>query len=53
MAAATPAAIKTLHAVGLVVNVDDTGQLAQLKQIGAPLELYALPGSQVLPNSLP
>lgn len=37
--------LNTLHAVGLVVNVDNAGQLAQLKQIGAPLELYALPGS--------
>ncbi len=37
--------LNTLHAVGLVVNVNTGGQLAQLKQIAAPLELYALPGS--------
>ncbi len=37
--------LNTLHAVGLVVNVDTAEQLAELKQLGNPLELYALPGT--------
>ncbi len=37
--------LETLHALGLVVNVEDTQQLTQLRQLATPLELHALPGS--------
>jgi integrating conjugative element protein (TIGR03765 family) len=39
--------LNTLHAVGLVVNVETAEQLAQLKQQAAPLELVALSGSEL------
>jgi integrating conjugative element protein (TIGR03765 family) len=39
--------LNTLHAVGWVVNVENAKQLAQLKQQAAPLELVALPGSEL------
>ena len=39
--------LNTLHAVGWVVNVQTAAQLAQLKQQSVPLELVALPGSEL------
>lgn len=39
--------LQTLHAIGLVVNVNHRVQLAQLQAIGIGLDMHALPGSSL------